>query len=105
MDSFSFGDAGDLGVHRAGIENGEWISCEVAQEGFKVVVSDVYGTEQEVLITLSDLREHAKTFEDSTGNCWECKGSGEAFASWSVLEGVTYQVCDRCKGKGLRPRR
>lgn len=58
------------------------------------------GTIKRVIVTDEELRKEAIAYEKLTGKCWNCKGSGKTFKSWSSHEGVSYQVCDKCQGCG-----
>ena len=58
---------------------------------------------QKAVVTSDELKaEHAR-YEAETGNCGDCYGKGEVFASWSVTEGTKHRECKRCGGTGKRP--
>jgi len=46
--------------------------------------------------------EHAR-YEAETGNCGDCGGKGEVFASWSVTDGTMMRPCQRCNATGKTP--
>ena len=53
-----------------------------------------------VVITRAELQVTATAYETETGKCWDCKGTGQAWAGWSRIEGAKYQECQRCAGTG-----
>ena len=58
---------------------------------------------QKAVVTEAELKaEHAR-YEAETGNCGDCFGKGEVFASWSASEGVKHRPCKRCEGTGKTP--
>ena len=58
---------------------------------------------QKAVVTEAELKaEHAR-YEAETGNCGDCFGNGEVFASWSVSAGVKHRPCKRCNGTGKTP--
>lgn len=58
---------------------------------------------QKAVVTSDELKaEHAR-YEAETGNCGDCYGKGEVFASWDHVEGTKYRKCERCGGTGERP--
>lgn len=52
-----------------------------------------------VLVSDEAMNQAAAEFEQS-GKCWNCKGTGNVFASWSVTEGRKDRPCARCNGSG-----
>lgn len=57
----------------------------------------------EVLVSEAELQaEHAR-YEAATGNCGDCFGNGEVFASWHHIDGTKYRKCSRCHGTGKAP--
>ena len=68
------------------------INCETKsgdeEDDEKVVVSD------------SEMNAFAQEYERTTGKCWNCKGSGQAFAGWSKDEGTKTRPCERCQATG-----
>ena len=58
---------------------------------------------QKAVVTEAELKaEHAR-YEVETGNCGDCFGKGEVFASCSVSEGVKHRPCKRCNATGKTP--
>lgn len=52
-----------------------------------------------IVVSESELKEAASSYEEETGKCWNCKGGGKVFSGWSAKEGTTYRPCDRCGGR------
>lgn len=59
---------------------------------------------RKVVVSSSEMDLAAESYETETGKCWNCKGGGKVFKSWSVDEGVSHRVCDRCNGTGEAPK-
>jgi hypothetical protein len=59
--------------------------------------------ERQVVITDSQHRAFCLRWEQKTGSCASCGGSGEGFASWSKTEGTKTNKCGRCGGTGRGP--
>ncbi len=58
-------------------------------------------TRRTVYITPVQNDVWCKLWEEKTGKCRECTGSGETFSGWSVRDGTRTRVCSRCGGNGL----
>lgn len=56
-------------------------------------------TERTVIVADLHMVKVAAEYE-TTGKCWDCKGSGQTFAGWSAAEGVRHRQCTRCNGTG-----
>lgn len=58
---------------------------------------------QKTVVTGEEMdAEHAR-YEADTGNCGDCGGTGEEFASWKAGEGTKMKTCGRCAGTGKAP--
>lgn len=114
----SFQDVADVAADAAGIEGwsvylvehvtGGWLAkgCVpngVYQRGPKKgrprYGDPVEGTRRTVVVSDEQMRAAAAAYE-SSGQCWDCKGSGEVFAGWSAAAGVSKRPCTRCNGTG-----
>lgn len=40
------------------------------------------------------------TWENETGLCHKCKGTGHAWAGWNHIKGNAYRACGRCNATG-----
>ena len=49
-------------------------------------------------LSVCEAEANALAWEQRTGKCCACMGTGQEFAAWSVTEGTTYRPCGRCKG-------
>lgn len=58
-------------------------------------------TERTVYITPAERDAFLLEYEDKTGICYACAGSGQTLASWHYKKGVTLRECRRCGGIGL----
>jgi len=56
--------------------------------------------ERIIVVTHDEVQAAAVAYETETGNCWDCKGTGQEFAGWSVKEGTKTRPCRRCNGTG-----
>lgn len=61
----------------------------------------VAGTRMKIAVSLVELKTAAAEYESETGQCWDCKGSGQVAKSWSAATGTEYTACKRCDGSGL----
>ena len=61
------------------------------------------GPDRRVIVTKAELDERATRYEADTGNCWNCKGSGQECYGWKQGEGNIYRTCGRCGGSGKSP--
>lgn len=59
---------------------------------------------QSCIVTDAEVSAERSSYEDRTGNCWECQGTKQVFHSWTSTEGASYRECRRCDGAGLRPK-
>jgi hypothetical protein len=57
-------------------------------------------TDRTVYITTPDHATFRAAWEDKTGHCAECVGTGEVFQSWKKDKGATYKKCSVCDGTG-----
>lgn len=55
-----------------------------------------------IVVSDSEIYSEAAQHE-SGGSCWNCKGTGEVWAGWSVAEGTKRRTCGRCGGTGKAP--
>lgn len=60
-------------------------------------------TECTVPISARDHEAWLLQWEESTGQCHECGGTGQAWVGWSKAEGHRYRTCHRCDGTGKAP--
>lgn len=58
------------------------------------------GTERTYSITRKDLEAFQIEWQAKTGMCFECYGTGEAWAGWSAKEGTRYAPCRHCDATG-----
>lgn len=119
---FSMQDAIDVAAKKVGIDGWEGYAWEAADGGSIVrgcVPDGVYskgprkgqpkfsnpvcGTEKTVVVALEELASAAAHHERSTGECWDCKGTGQTWAGWSAADGNRYKTCSRCGGSGSAP--
>lgn len=56
--------------------------------------------QQRVVITADEKKQAQMEWEDTTGLCSCCGGSGKQVKSISIREGITYRDCVACKGTG-----
>jgi DnaJ-class molecular chaperone len=77
------------GVYRSGRRKG--------RPRFK---NPVKGTELSIVVSDADMKTEAEIYEETTGNCWDCKGKGEVFQSWHHIDGTKYKPCQRCNATG-----
>lgn len=59
-------------------------------------------TQRTVNISVHEHREWLAAWEQRTGKCSECIGSGKTLAS-AGINGVTYRECHKCHGTGHKP--
>jgi hypothetical protein len=57
-------------------------------------------TEKVIRFSLSDHAAWICSWEQATGKCSECVGTGSVFASWSRDTGTCERPCKRCRGTG-----
>lgn len=53
-----------------------------------------------VVVTRAEIEAEKQRYAAETGNCPECYGEGEIFASWHHERGTTYKPCPHCGGTG-----
>lgn len=53
-----------------------------------------------VIVTAEEIAAIEKEYQENTGLCVRCLGSGQVFASWSVDDGKKYKPCKICSGSG-----
>jgi DnaJ-class molecular chaperone len=58
------------------------------------------GTMVTVIVTDEEVAATKSEYEQSTGYCSECVGSGKELAAWDHKEGVFYRDCRKCNGSG-----
>lgn len=58
------------------------------------------GKGQTVAVTRSEVKAEFLTYEAESGNCHNCGGSGQEWATWSAASGNEYQQCRVCDGTG-----
>lgn len=73
------------------------------RKGLPRFTPGVKGTRREVVVSASELIEQARIYVRDTGNCWDCKGSGQEYYGWSKATGARYRQCERCGGSGKDP--
>lgn len=56
-----------------------------------------------VVLPCADHEQWCAAWEQSTGKCQECVGTGEVFAGWSVDSGVRFRPCRKCTATGKAP--
>lgn len=52
------------------------------------------------IVTDDEVSQERAKYERETGNCANCKGTGQVMKSWSVTDGVKTRDCDKCEGTG-----
>jgi hypothetical protein len=57
-------------------------------------------TEREVHITPHEHQHWLHQWEERTGHCSHCEGTGKTLLSWSSETGTTYAACAACTGSG-----
>lgn len=55
-----------------------------------------------VIVTRAETDAEVKRYEEETGNCAECLGTKEVFASWNIKTGVKMRPCQTCDATGKR---
>lgn len=56
----------------------------------------IAGSVKTVVVSDEEMQRYAADYVARTGNCFECKGSGERFAGWCAEKGGWTKPCDRC---------
>ena len=62
------------------------------------------GPKRRVIVTSEEMVTRAAAHEADTGQCWDCKGSGQTWAGWSKEDGTRCRTCKRCSGSGEAPK-
>jgi len=62
------------------------------------------GPGQTEYVTRAEQDAEFVRYENDTGRCGECFGSGEKLKSWHHIDGATYMPCPRCNGSKEAPR-
>lgn len=57
-----------------------------------------------VVVTRAEQEAQATRYVEETGNCHECYGKGEVFASWHHIDGTKYKPCRDCGASGRAQR-
>ena len=55
-------------------------------------------TETTVNLPVAEHEAWKREWEQKTGLCSTCTGTGEVFRSWDVNTGTKYDTCPKCKG-------
>lgn len=58
------------------------------------------GSLRTVIVTDADMDAHAKQYEEITGLCFNCHGSGQVNVGWSRETGPKMADCKCCKASG-----
>jgi len=56
---------------------------------------------QKLWVKVSDFEESKVLWEQKTGKCSKCYGSGREWNGWSAIEGNTFKQCSKCESTGL----
>lgn len=59
--------------------------------------------QQKVFITKDDIDKEKGLYEEQTGKCWRCEGTGDWVYGWSIDEGSKKKPCSRCEATGNAP--
>ena len=57
-------------------------------------------TERQLIISLEDSKRWMAAWEQRTGLCSDCTGTGEVFLSWNIDTGTKMAQCHKCSGTG-----
>jgi hypothetical protein len=55
-------------------------------------------------ITDADVESTKFIYEQTTGKCHECEGTGKSWCGWGVDTGHRYKDCPRCNASGVTPK-
>ncbi len=55
---------------------------------------------EKYIITKEDTQRCEKNYENSTGNCAHCEGTGKHCCGWSKDTGNNFESCSKCGGTG-----
>lgn len=118
----SFSDAGLVARESVGIQDWEAYRFESVANGVIVTGCVPHGTYSRgkykgkprfdhpkaahrlrVAVSNAEIVAFALRSERETGKCWECNGTGRAYAGWNHLTGVKHRDCSRCSATGAAP--
>jgi hypothetical protein len=57
-------------------------------------------TRRTVYITIAENAAFIEQWQQETGKCANCEGSGKTLQSWHYINGATYRDCIECDGTG-----
>ena len=57
-------------------------------------------TEMQFVCSVAEAEAFCLEWEQETGKCHKCEGSGQTFAGWNPTDGNKYRTCQRCNGSG-----
>lgn len=98
---FTFNDAIDLADQKCDLPGWSGHACEVIGNGYIVTGNiDNEHLDPRFCISDDDLLKAAKSYEEDSGQCWNCKGLGKVFAGWHYKTGTEFKTCARCNGDG-----
>lgn len=60
------------------------------------------GTTRDVYITPNEHDAWVDAWEQRTGHCRQCLGTGQELVAWHIHTGTRYRACLRCEGTGAR---
>jgi hypothetical protein len=95
-------------VHESGDQRGPVIGISVTGAECTATHSDgstnwdERGPATTVVLDINAHKQFKLDWEQRTGNCYECQGSGQTMASCGI-NGTTYRTCVRCSGSGKKP--
>lgn len=55
------------------------------------------------VVTQGDVTAEQIRYENRTGNCHVCQGTGDEWRRWSADKGNEFKTCTRCIGSGRKP--
>jgi hypothetical protein len=54
----------------------------------------------EVCVTEAEFQAERRSYEQTTGKCADCEGSGQTWCGWNHVTGNRFKPCRRCDAKG-----
>lgn len=60
------------------------------------------GQGQRTVLTPGEIEAEVARYEETTGNCSKCIGTGQVFKSWSQAEGLKTVDCPACGATGKK---
>lgn len=54
-------------------------------------------------VTQAEHDSECLTYQEETGHCWRCQGTGQEAWGWSAEAGTNYRACRHCSGAKTRP--